>query len=131
MEIEEQQSLYRDLNRSYYGDEVMYDDLYDITWARIGHFFFYPYYVYQYATCFASSASLYQEIADGNILSRRKAVKNYLELLKAGGNDYPMEQLKKAGVDLTQPAAVQATLDQMAALVDQFEKELKALKLID
>lgn len=123
--------LYRDLNRAYYGEDVMYDDLYDITWARISHFFFYPYYVYQYATCFASSASLYKEIDEGNILTRRKAVNRYLDLLKSGGNDYPMEQLKKAGVDLTEPAAVQATLDQMSALVDQFEKELKALKLID
>jgi oligoendopeptidase F len=123
--------LYRDLNRAYYGEGVIYDDLYDITWARIGHFFFYPYYVYQYATCFASSASLYNDITDGNILSRRKAVNRYLDLLKSGGNNYPMEQLKLAGVDLTQPEAVQATLDQMSMLVDRFENELKALKLID
>jgi len=123
--------LYRDLNRAYYGEDVVYDDLYDITWARISHFFFYPYYVYQYATCFASSASLFKEIDEGNILTRRKAVNRYIDMLKSGGNDYPMEQLKKAGVDLTQPEAVQATLDQMSILVDRFEKELIALKLID
>lgn len=123
--------IYRDLNRSYYGEGVVYDDLYDITWARISHFFFYPYYVYQYATCFASSATLYNDISKGNILTRRRAVNRYLDLLKSGGNDYPMEQLRSAGVDLAEPAAVQATLDQMSTLVAQFEKELKALKLID
>jgi len=124
-------STYHQLNRDYYGDGVASDELYDITWARIGHFFFSPYYVYQYATSFAASSKLFSDISTGSRKAKKSAVNKYLGLLKAGGNDYPVEQLKKAGVDMTQPEAVQAVLDRMDNLVNQFEKELKALKLID
>ena len=73
-----------------------------ITWARIPHFFNSPYYVYQYATCFASAARLAQrDHGDGQ--SASDARERYLTLLRSGGNDYPMEQLKKAGVDLASP----------------------------
>ena len=61
------------------------------------------YYVYQYATCFASAARLAQEIMHGTEVEQRQARERYLTLLQSGGNDYPMEQLKKAGVDLSQP----------------------------
>ncbi len=119
--------IYAGLLDQYYGEGVYHDELYDITWARIPHFYFYPYYVYQYATCFASSAQLFKEINTGKKRDRKQAVEQYLDLLKAGGNDYPMEQLKEAGVDLTQPDTFQAVIDHLDELVTKFEQELAKL----
>jgi len=115
--------LYLGLLKDYYGDSVEIDDAYKYTWARIPHFFNSPYYVYQYATCFASSAQLFKEMTTGSAESRKAATERYLTLLKSGGNDQPMKQLKKAGVDLSQPATVQAVVDQMDELVSRMEAE--------
>jgi len=117
------ENLYLGLLKDYYGDSVEIDDAYKYTWARIPHFFNSPYYVYQYATCFASSAQLFKEMTTGSAESRKAATERYLTLLKSGGNDQPMKQLKKAGVDLSQPATVQAVVDQMDELVSRMEAE--------
>jgi oligoendopeptidase F len=119
--------VYFELLQTYYGDAVEFDELARITWARIPHFYNYPYYVYQYATCFASSAQLATEIIDGTQETRRAAVDLYLTLLKSGGNDYPMEQLLKAGIDLRRPEPVQAVVDQLDRLVDRLDRELTAM----
>ncbi len=111
---------YTTLLRDYYGDSIDMNPLTGITWARIPHFFNSPYYVYQYATCFASAARLSHEIMRGDTDARTR----YLTLLKSGGNDYPMEQLKKAGVDLAQPDTVRAVLEQLDDLVSRLEREL-------
>jgi oligoendopeptidase F len=111
---------YTTLLRDYYGDSIDLNPLTGITWARIPHFFNSPYYVYQYATCFASAARLSREIMRGDTDARAR----YLTLLKSGGNDYPMEQLKKAGVDLAQPDTVRAVLEQLDDLVSRLEREL-------
>ena len=116
-------TLYAGLLKTYYGDALAHDDFYKFTWARIGHFFNSPYYVYQYATCFASSAQLYSAMTTGPEASRQAATERYLTLLKSGGNDHPMQQLKKAGVDLSQRSTVQAVVDQLDALVTQMETE--------
>lgn len=115
--------LYRDLMKSYYGDAVVLDPWYDLTWTRISHFFNSPYYVYQYATCFASSAQLFKAMTTGSDAEKKAATARYLDLLKSGGNDHPMAQLKKAGVDLTQRATVQAVVDQLDELVARMEAE--------
>ena len=115
--------IYMKLLKDYYGDAVTIDDLYKFTWTRIPHFYNTPYYVYQYATCFASSAKLYRDMTTGSPESRKAATDRYLTLLKSGGNDYPMAQLQKAGVDLTKRETVQAVVDQMEALVTQMEAE--------
>ncbi len=107
----------------HYGDAVKVDPLYRYTWTRIPHFYNTPYYVYQYATCFASSAQLFREMTTGPAESRAAAKERYLTLLRSGGNDHPMNQLRKAGVDLTQRATVQAVVDQLDALVTQMEIE--------
>ena len=116
-------ALYTKLLNDYYGDSVSIDDLYKFTWTRIPHFFNTPYYVYKYATCFASSAKLYREMTTGPDASRKAATDRYLTLLKSGGNDYPMTQLQKAGVDLTKRETVQAVINQMDQLVTQMEAE--------
>ncbi len=115
--------IYGRLLRDYYGDAITADELYRYTWGRIPHFYNSPYYVYQYATCFASSARLYRTMTTGTPEERAAATARYLGLLKAGGSDYPMEELKRAGVDLTQKATVQAVIDQMDELVSQLEAE--------
>ena len=116
-------SLYSGLLKTYYGDAVTVDESYQYTWSRIPHFFNSPYYVYQYATCFASSAKLFKDMTTGTPAGQAAATARYLELLRSGGNDHPMEQLKKAGVDLSQRATVQAVVDQMEELVTQMEQE--------
>jgi oligoendopeptidase F len=78
--------------------------------------------VYQYATCFASAARLASAIMGGDGEARHR----YLQLLSSGGNDYPMEQLKKAGVDLSQPDTVRAVIEQLNDLVTRLERELAA-----
>lgn len=120
--------LYLGLLKEYYGDAVIVDDFYKFTWARIPHFFNTPYYVYQYATCFASSAQLFKAMTTGPEAERRAATARYLDLLGSGGNDYPMAQLKKAGVDLTQRATVQAVVDQLDELVTRMEAEAARIR---
>lgn len=115
--------LYGDTARAYYADAMTLDPFYEDTWARISHFFNSPYYVYQYATCFASSAQLFKAMTTGAPESRKAATERYLTLLKSGGNDQPMKQLQKAGVDLTQRATIQSVIDQLDALVTQMEAE--------
>jgi len=120
--------LYAGLLKEYWGDALTVDDFYKWTWARIPHFFNSPYYVYQYATCFASSAQLYNAMTTGAPEARKAATERYLTLLRSGGNDHPMEQLKKAGVDLTQRATIQAVVDQMDRLVTQMEGEAAKIR---
>lgn len=120
--------IYKGLLKQYYGDSVTVDDFYQYTWARIPHFFNTPFYVYQYATCFASSAQLFKAMTTGDEASKKAATARYLELLSSGGNDHPMEQLKKAGVDLTQRATVQAVVDQLDELVTRMEAEAAKIR---
>jgi len=120
--------IYTSLLKDYYGDAVDLNDLTGVTWARIPHFYNSPYYVYQYATCFASAAKLVNEITKGSDSSRMEARERYLNLLKAGGNDHPMKQLQKAGVDLSQPDTIRAIIQQLDDLVTRLEAELAAAK---
>jgi oligoendopeptidase F len=118
--------VYGRLLRDYFGDTIELHEHAPITWARIPHFYHYPYYVYQYATCFASSAQIAARIMGGEEEAKRRAVDGFLTLLKAGGNDYPMRQLQAAGVDLTQPEPVQAVVQHLDRLVSQLEAEVAA-----
>ena len=113
--------LYRERFEAYYGDAVEAEALTPLTWARIPHFFHTPYYVYQYATCFASAAKLAREIRTGAQTSRDAARDRYLGLLAAGGSDHPMTHHREAGVDLSQLATVQAVVDQLDDLVGRLE----------
>jgi oligoendopeptidase F len=117
-------SIYSSLVDAYYGDVIDKEELSQCTWARIPHFFSTPYYVYQYATCFASTARLMQEIRSNDPAERENGVNRYLNLLKAGGSDYPMTLLARAGVDLSQPDTVRAVSAELDVLVGRLEQEL-------
>ncbi len=119
--------VYGQLLADYHGDAVDEEPLARVTWARVPHFYSTPYYVYQYATCFASAARLAQEITSETGAARGRAVERYLDLLRAGGSDYPMEQLKRAGVDLGRTDTVHAVISQMDGLVARLESELAAI----
>lgn len=111
----------------YFGEELVMDELQKIIWARIPHFFNSPYYVYQYATSFAASSRLYEKVTGENYseAEREEARKKYIELLKSGGNNYPIEQLKLAGVNLEEKENFEAVAHEMNRLVDLLERELQ------
>jgi oligoendopeptidase F len=116
--------IYGRLLKEYWGDALSPESRAQNTWARIPHFYQSPYYVYQYATCFASTAKLMEEIGSSDPRTRQAAVARYLELLRSGGSDHPMTLLKKAGVDLSRPETVRAVSAQLDGLVDKLEREL-------
>ncbi|QZT35114.1 oligoendopeptidase F [Caldalkalibacillus thermarum TA2.A1] len=97
--------LYYDLNLTYFGADVVVDQDIAMEWARIPHFY-YNFYVYKYATGFAAATALSQQILNEG----KPAVDRYLSFLKSGGSDYPIELLKKAGVDMTSPEPVRQAL---------------------
>jgi oligoendopeptidase F len=116
--------IYGTLLREYYGEVLDEEPISRVTWARIPHFFSTPYYVYQYATCFASTARLMQDIRSTDGSRRQEGVERYLTLLRAGGSDYPMNLLARAGVDLSQPETVRAVASELNMLVGRLEAEL-------
>ncbi|EHO83491.2 oligoendopeptidase F [Fusobacterium ulcerans 12-1B] len=118
------------LFKQYFGETLTMDELQKIVWARIPHFYNSPYYVYQYATSFTSSANLYDRITNEKygMEERGAATSAYLELLKSGGNDHPMNQLKKAGVDLEKEESFHAVAKEFDRLLDQLESELEKLE---
>ena len=117
--------MYTQLLKDYYGDALDLHQYTGLTWSRIPHFFNSPYYVYQYATCFASAAKIAKQIHEGGARGV-EARERFLTLLRAGGSDYPMELLRQAGVDLAQPDTVRAVVDQLDDLVTRLERELES-----
>jgi len=116
--------LYGRLLDEYYGDAIDAEPVTSMTWARIPHFFGTPFYVYQYATCFASTARLMQDLRarDGGL--RADAVARYLRLLRAGGSGYPMDLLRAAGIDLREDGTVRAVATELDGLITTLEAEL-------
>ncbi len=123
-------ALYDATLRAYHGDAIDYDPLARVTWARIPHFFGSPYYVYQYATCYASSAQLLVGLRDADAATREATIARYLDLLAAGGSDHPMTLLQRAGIDLADPKTVGAVGTLLDTLVDQLEEALGARGLL-
>jgi len=108
--------LYGELHLQFWGSEMTLDDEETYTWARVPHFY-YNFYVYQYATSFAASETLSQKIKnEGNV-----AVEKYLSFLHAGSSDYPIEVLKKAGIDMTTSTPIIAITKKMTKLLDLLE----------
>ncbi|EMT46658.1 MULTISPECIES: oligoendopeptidase F [Anoxybacillus] len=109
---------YYELNKTYFGDGVVIDEEIGLEWARIPHFY-YNYYVYQYATGFSAATALSKQILEEG----ERAVGRYIEFLKAGSSDYPIEVLKKAGVDMTSPHPI----EQACYVFEQKLQELEQL----
>ncbi|HAN09901.1 MAG TPA: oligoendopeptidase F [Clostridiales bacterium] len=109
--------IYLELNKLYYGENVISDDQIKVEWARIPHFYN-SFYVYKYATSFSAAIAIAEKIDSGD----KETLDNYLNFLKSGGSDYPIELLKKVGVDMSTPEPVQKALDFFGELVNEFEK---------
>jgi oligoendopeptidase F len=117
---------YCDILKRYHGTQegvVAIDDLYCVEWAYIPHFYN-AFYVYQYATSIAASSLFAQIVGRGE----PGALERYLDLLRAGGSDYPYELVKKAGVDLATPAPYQALVARMNSIMDEIEAILAKRK---
>ena len=109
--------LWEDLTKKYYGPDISMDEFTKYKWSRIPHFY-YTFYVYQYATSYAAS----QAILEKFIADEDGILEKYLGLLSSGGSDYPINQLKACGVDMTTSAPFEATLKLFADQVDKVER---------
>jgi oligoendopeptidase F len=110
-------ALYYDLNKKYYGDDIVVDDRIAYEWARIPHFYN-AFYVYKYATGYSAAIAFSKRILAGG-----EELSQYFEFLKSGSSDYSIDILKKAGVDLSSPEPVREALQVFGELLDQMENQ--------
>ncbi len=118
--------LYMEITKKYYGHNkgiCVVDDEIKAEWAYIPHFY-YNFYVYQYATAFTASAALSEKVLSGD----KAATKRYLEFLASGSSDYPINLLRKAGVDMTTSEPLELTMKKMNRVMDEMEKILDKIK---
>ena len=114
--------MYLDMVKSYYGSDkgiCKIDNYLEMEWAYIPHFY-YDYYVYQYSTSFTASIALAEKVMSGDA----NALNRYIDFLSSGGSDYPIELLKKAGVDMTTSDPMDKTIASMNKVMDEIEKIL-------
>ncbi|MDK2811088.1 MAG: oligoendopeptidase [Petroclostridium sp.] len=111
--------IYHYLNVQYFGDQMFVDSEIDMEWSRIPHFYN-SFYVYKYATGFAAATSLSRQILEEG----QPAVDRYIGFLSSGDSDYPIEILRKAGVDLSTPQPIVDALKVFEEMLDQIEKLL-------
>lgn len=109
--------IYYNLNKLYFGDAVISDEEIAYEWSRIPHFYT-DFYVYKYATGFSSAVTLSKNILSGD----KDKLKAYLNFLKDGSKNYPLEQLKNAGVDLTTKEGVGTAMREFNTLVERLDK---------
>lgn len=114
--------LYGELNKLYFGDGIVLDEEIRYEWARIPHFY-YNYYVYQYATGFSAAIALSQRVLNGG----EAEVNDYLGFLKGGNSKTPVDLLKGAGVDMTNPTVVSNALKLFGELLDEMEELAKEI----
>ena len=112
-------NIYYDLNKKYYGESCEVNEKIALEWARIPHFYS-NFYVYKYATGFSAASALSKQILEEG----ESAVSRYKEFLKSGGSEFPLDQLRKAGVDMEKKESVDEALHVFKDLVKQLEKEL-------
>jgi len=106
---------YSELNKKYFGDGVITCDLIQYEWARIPHFYR-AFYVYKYATGFSAAAAIASKILNGE----KDAQKNYIEFLKSGESNHPIELLKIAGVDMSKSEPIELAMETFKKLVEEF-----------
>jgi oligoendopeptidase F len=110
-------AIYYDLNKKYFGSEMVVDKDIEIEWARIPHFYN-SFYVYKYATGFSAATSFAKQI----LSEGQPAVDRYLGFLKSGGSDYSINILKKAGVDMSSPEPIKQAMSVFKDLIEQMEQ---------
>lgn len=111
---------YYELNKKYFGGkDITINEEIGLEWSRIPHFY-YNYYVYQYATGYSAATALSRQILEEG----QPAVSRYLDFLKAGSSDYPIEVLKKAGVDMTSPEPVENACKAFEQALNEMEQIL-------
>ena len=108
-------SIYYELNKFYFGNDVVVDDEIRYEWERIPHFY-YNFYVYKYATGLSAATAIVKGILDG----KDKAIDNYINFLKCGSRLSPIESLKVAGVDLTDSSVVDIALEEFKNILDMY-----------
>ncbi|UBX37797.1 oligoendopeptidase F [Enterococcus lactis] len=113
---------YGKLNAKYYGPAVEEDPEIKFEWSRIPHFY-YNYYVFQYSTGFSAASALAKRI----LSQEPDALENYLAYLKAGNSDYPVEVMKKAGVDMTQAAYIEDAMSMFEQRLNELEELIDRL----
>lgn len=116
--------LYADLNEKYYGLKKEDNPQIQYEWARIPHFY-YDYYVFQYSTGFSAASALAEKIVHGSQEDKDK----YLDYLKAGNSDYPLNVIKKAGVDMEKEDYLNAAFSVFERRLDEFEALVEKLGL--
>ncbi len=109
---------YYELNKKYYGPDLKLDDSIAVEWSRIPHFY-YNFYVYKYAIGFSAAKALAKPIIEGD----QGAIERYLTFLSSGGSDYPLELLKKAGVDMSVSQPVENCLESFKQSLELFAQE--------
>ena len=115
-------AVYENLIKLYFGDELVIDPEVKYEWARIPHFFN-PFYVYVYATGYTSAVA----IKEGILKQGQSAVDRYLEFLSMGSSDYPLNELKHAGVDLTSSESIDRAFEKLEEILDDAEKTIELL----
>ena len=113
-------STYLKLNKQYFSEEVISDDLIKLEWARIPHFYT-SFYVYKYATGIAVASKIVSDILD----NKENALENYIEFLSSGGNDYPLEILKKVGIDIANDDTIDKALEMFRQTLNEFKEIAK------
>ncbi len=108
--------IYYDLNKDYFGSDVVIDDEIRYEWERIPHFY-YSFYVYKYATGLSAAASIVTRLLDGSLNPN-----DYLAFLKCGKTKSPLDSLKVAGVDLTKKEVIEDAISMFSSLINDFEK---------
>lgn len=115
--------FYGKLNAKYYGSDVVEDPEIALEWTRIPHFY-YNYYVYQYATGFSAASALANKI----LTNEPQALENYLTYLKSGSSDFPIEVMKKAGVDMTKPQYIEDAMHIFEMRLNELEALVKVIE---
>lgn len=115
--LENFNKIYYDLNKAYFGDHVISDKEIEFEWARIPHFYR-NFYVYKYATGFSTAVTLSQRILN----KEENALEAYLEFLSDGGKNFPIDQLKKAGADISKEETMERAMKVFESLVNELEE---------
>ena len=108
--------IYYELNKDYFGKDVVIDDEIRYEWERIPHFY-YNFYVYKYATGLSAASSIVTRLLDGSL-----DPEDYLAFLKCGKSKNPIDSLKVAGVDLTDKAVIESAINMFSSTMDEFSK---------